>query len=86
VVEVDHRITDAYDEHNVVRGIIAQLRLKDASSPEFQQTMMELQQTVADHAFEEEDELFAEAQLTVDTTTLGMHMQQRKQDILPASI
>lgn len=86
VVEVDHRITDAYDEHNVVRGIIAQLRLKDASSPEFQQTMMELQQTVADHVFEEEDELFAEAQLTVDTITLGMHMQQRKQDILLASI
>lgn len=78
-------IINAYDEHRVVRDTIAQLRQKDASSLEFQQTMIELQQTVADHVFEEEDELFAEAQLTIDLKTLGMQMQQRKQEIVSAA-
>jgi hypothetical protein len=81
---VQNMILNAYDEHRVVRDIIAELREKDASSPDFLQTMIELQQTVANHVFEEEDELFAEAQLTVDTPTLGLRMQQRKQEILSA--
>jgi len=78
-------IINAYDEHRVVRDIIAQLRQKDALSREFQQAMIELQQTVADHVLEEEDELFAEAQLTVDTKMLGMQMRQRKKEIVSAA-
>jgi hemerythrin superfamily protein len=81
---VTNMIINAYDEHRVVRDIIGELRQKDASSPEFQQTMIELQQAVEAHVFEEEDELFAEAQLTVDTPALGLRMQQRKQEILSA--
>lgn len=82
---VMNMIMNAYDEHRAVRDIIAQLRKKDASSPDFQEIMIELQQIVMDHVFQEEDELFAEAQLTVDTKTLGMQMRQRKQEIVSAA-
>jgi len=82
---VMNMIINAYDEHRAVRDIIAQLRQKDASSQDFRQTMIELQQIVMDHVFEEEDELFAEAQLTLDTDRLGKQMQQRKQEIVSAA-
>ena len=78
-------ITNAYDEHRVVQDMIAQLRNNDASSLEFRQSMIELQQAVSDHVFQEEAELFPQAQLSLDTKTLGMQMQQRKQEILSAA-
>lgn len=82
---VMNMIINAYDEHRAVRDIIAQIRQKDASTQGFRQTMIELQQIVTDHVFEEEDELFAEAQLTMDTERLGRQMQQRKQEIVSAA-
>lgn len=82
---VEDMITNAYDEHRVVRDMIAQLRNNDASSLEFRQSMIELQQTVADHVSQEEDELFPQAQLNMDIKALGMQMQQRKQEILSAA-
>lgn len=75
----------AYDDHRVVRDMIAELRDNDASGQEFRQSMIELQQTVADHVSQEEDELFPQAQLNMDTKTLGMQMQQRKREILSAA-
>ena len=78
-------IAAAYDDHHVVRDMIAELKNNDASSLEFRQSMIELQQTVVDHVSQEEDELFPQAQLNVDTKTLGMQMQQRKQEILSAA-
>jgi hemerythrin superfamily protein len=78
-------IATAYDEHRAVRDMIAQLKQKDASSPEYRQGMIELQQAVVDHVSAEEDEIFAQAQLSLDTKALGMHMQQRKQEILSAA-
>ena len=78
-------ITNAYDEHRVVRDMIAQLKNNDASSLEFRQSMIELQQTVSDHVAQEEDELFPQAQLSMDTKTLGMQIQQRRQEILSAA-
>jgi len=75
----------AYDDHRVVRDMIAELRDNAASGPEFQQSMIELQQTVAAHVSQEEDELFPQAQLNMDTKTLGMQMQQRKREILSAA-
>jgi len=78
-------IANAYDDHRVVRDMIAELRNNDVSSPEFRESMIELQQTVADHVSQEEDELFPQAELNMDTKTLGMQMQQRKQEILSAA-
>jgi hemerythrin superfamily protein len=74
-------ITNTYDEHRVVRDMIAQLKNNDASSLEFRQSMIELQHTVTDHVSQEEDKLFPQAQLSMDTKTLGMQMQQRRQEI-----
>lgn len=82
---VEEMITHAYDEHRLVRDMIAQLRNNDASSLEFRQSMIELQQTVSDHVSQEEEELFPQAQLSMDTKTLGMQMQQRRQEILSAA-
>lgn len=78
-------IVGAYDDHRVVRDMIAQLRNNDPSSLEFRQSMVELQQTVAGHVSQEEDELFPQAQLSMDTKTLGIQIQQRKQEILSAA-
>ncbi len=82
----NNMITAAFDEHRVIRALIAQLRQKDALSQEFRQRMTELQQTVANHVFEEEDELFAEAQLTMDTKALGRRLHQLKQELLSAAV
>jgi len=78
-------IANAYDDHRVVRDMIAELRNSDVSTLEFRQSMIELQQTVMDHVSQEEDELFPQAQLNMDTKTLGVQMEQRKQEILSAA-
>jgi len=78
-------IINAFDEHREVRDMIDPLKQLDTSIHDFQQAMIELEQTLADHVFEEEDAFFPEAQLTVDTKTLGLQMQQRKQQLLSAA-
>ncbi|MBX3300617.1 MAG: hemerythrin domain-containing protein [Nitrospira sp.] len=78
-------IATAYDEHRAVRDMIAQLKQKDASSPDYHQSMTELQQAVVDHVTTEEDEMFPEAQLSLDIKALGKRMQQRKREILSAA-
>ena len=84
--EVDEDlISQADDDHRVVRDMIAPLRNNDASSLEFRQSMIELQQAVEDHVSLEEHELFPLAQLSVDTKTLGAQMQRRKQEIRAAA-
>jgi hemerythrin superfamily protein len=75
-------VTSAYQDHRMVKDQIARLRQMDASTDEFRQGMVELQEMVADHVSVEEDELFAQAQITIDTKTLGRQMQERKADLL----
>ncbi|HWF59458.1 MAG TPA: hemerythrin domain-containing protein [Nitrospira sp.] len=82
--DAEEMIAGSYDDHRVVRDMIAELRNNDASSLEFRQSMIQLQQTVMDHVSQEEDELFPQAQLSIDIKTLGMHMQQRRHEILSA--
>jgi hemerythrin superfamily protein len=78
-------VTSAYDDHRMVRDQITRLREMDASSPEFRQAMVELQDMVTDHVSVEEDELFNQARISLDTKTLGRQMQERKADILSAA-
>ncbi len=78
-------VTSAYDDHRMVRDQITRLRQMDASSPEFRQAMVELQDMVTDHVSVEEDELFNQARISLDTKTLGRQMQERKADILSAA-
>ncbi|HSA85802.1 MAG TPA: hemerythrin domain-containing protein [Nitrospira sp.] len=78
-------VTSAYDDHRMVRDHITRLREMDASSPEFRQAMVELQDMVTDHVSVEEDELFNQARISLDTKALGRQMQERKADILSAA-
>jgi hemerythrin superfamily protein len=78
-------VTSAYDDHRMVRDQITRLRQMDASSPEFRQAMVELQDMVTDHVSVEEDELFNQARISLDTKALGRQMQERKADILSAA-
>lgn len=78
-------VASAYDEHRMVRDQITRLRQMEGSAPEFRQGMVELQGMVSDHVSVEEDELFTQAQLSVDTKTLGQQMQKRRADILSAA-
>lgn len=81
----EETVTSAYDDHRMVRDQITRLRKMDASSPEFRQAMTELQDMVSDHVSVEEDELFNQARISLDTKTLGRQMLERKADILSAA-
>jgi hemerythrin superfamily protein len=78
-------IATAYDDHQAVRDMIVQLKELDASSPDYRQFMIELQQAVADHVTAEEDEIFPAAQESIDIQALGKQMQQRKDEMVSAA-
>lgn len=81
--EVGAEVIDSmYEDHQAVKELIARLRSLGPQSPEFQSGMMELKELVSEHVFEEEEVLFAEAKLTLDTKTVGRHMQERKQALI----
>jgi hemerythrin superfamily protein len=75
-------IASAYEDHQAVKELIARLRSLSPESPDFQPGMMELKELVTDHVAEEEEVLFAEAKLKIDTKALGSEMQERKQELL----
>lgn len=78
-------IETAYEEHRAIRDMIDQLKRQEYSSSEYRRSMIDLQQAVMDHVTVEEDEVFAEAQLSLDTKALGKQLQQRKQEIVSAA-
>ncbi len=83
VGEVDEDvIASAYEDHQAVKELIHRLKGLDPSTSDFQQGMMELREMVTEHAAEEEDVLFAEAKLKLDTNTLGVQMHERKQELI----
>ena len=75
-------IAAAFDEHRAIRDMIDQLKQQEYSSPEYRRSMIDLQQAVVDHVTVEEDDVFPEAQLSLDTKALGKQLQQRKQQIV----
>ena len=74
-------IASAYEDHQSVKELIQRLKGLDASSSDFQQGMVELQEMVKDHVSEEEDVLLPEAQLKIDTKALATTIQERKQEL-----
>jgi hemerythrin superfamily protein len=82
---IENTVTSAYQDHRMVKDRITQLRQLDESSAEFRQGMVELQEMVADHVSVEEDELFPQAQTSIDTQALGRRMQERKADLSAAA-
>jgi hemerythrin superfamily protein len=78
-------IASAYEDHQTVKELIQRLKNLDPGSADFRQGMTELQEMVIDHVAEEEEILFAEAELKLDTKTLGLQLQERKQDLLSST-
>jgi hemerythrin superfamily protein len=75
-------VASAYEDHQAVKELIGRLRSLSPESPDFQSGMMELKELVTDHVAEEEEVLFAEAKLKIDTKALGSQMEERKQELL----
>lgn len=75
-------VASAYEDHQAVKELIGRLRSLSPESPDFQSGMMELKELVTDHVAEEEEVLFAEAKLKIDTKALGSQIEERKQELL----
>ena len=78
-------IDSVYEDHQAVKELIERLRSFSSESPEFESGMEELKELVTDHVTEEEEVLFAEAKLRLDTKLIGRQMQERKQELLESN-
>jgi hemerythrin superfamily protein len=81
--EVGEDVIDSvYEDHQAVRELIGRLQNLGSGSPDFKPAMTELQDMVMEHIAEEEEVLFAEARLRLDTQMIGRQMQERKQELI----
>ncbi|MGZ8382644.1 MAG: hemerythrin domain-containing protein [Nitrospira sp.] len=78
----DEVINIAYEDHQAVKALIGTLKTLDSTDPGFTAGMEELKDLVMEHVVEEEDLLFPEAKLNLNTQTLGQQMQERKQALM----
>jgi len=75
-------ITVAYDEHQVAKDLIEQLRTLDAKASDYEELFNELEEAVLEHIAGEEDVILPLAASELDVQTLGAQMQQRRDDLL----
>ena len=78
-------IAAAYDSHGTVRELIQQLQTLDPQSSDYRDLFTELEDAVIEHVAEEEDAILPLAAAQLDVQTLGMTMQQRKDDLTSQS-
>jgi hemerythrin superfamily protein len=78
-------ITAAYDSHGTVKDLIQQLRTLDLKSSDYRALFMELEDVVIEHVSDEEDAILPLAAAQLDVQTLGLTMQQRKDDLTSQS-
>jgi len=71
-------IAVSYQEHQMVKDLIKQLKTMDAESSDYKERFAELKDAVLDHASEEEELIFPAARLKLNLTELGNEMQQRR--------
>ena len=71
-------IAVSYQEHQMVKDLIKQLKTMDADSSDYKERFAELKEAVLDHASEEEELIFPAAKLKLDLNALGNEMQQRR--------
>ena len=76
--ESDDIIAVSYQEHQMVKDLIKQLKAMDAQSNDYKDHFAELKEAVLDHASEEEELIFPAARLKLDLNALGNEMQQRR--------
>ena len=78
-------IAAAYDSHGTVRELIQQLQTLDPKSSDYRDLFTELEDAVMEHVSEEEDAILPLAAAQLDVQTLGLTMQQRKDDLTSQS-
>lgn len=74
-------ITVAYEEHQVVKELIGQLKTLDPNGADFRDVFSELEEAVITHVTEEEDLILPIAASELDTQALGAKMQRRRDDL-----
>ncbi len=79
--EGENLITLAYEDHKAMRDLITELKQLDPSGDEYRDRFTELRESVIDHVGEEEEVLFAEAKLKLDTKKLGAEIVKRRSDL-----
>ena len=79
--EGENLITLAYEDHKAMKDLITELKQLDRSSDQYRNRFTELRESVTDHVGEEEEVLFAEAKLKLDTKKLGAEIVKRRSDL-----
>jgi hypothetical protein len=77
--KAEEMVLEAYEEHHVVKLILAELPLVDPEDERFEAKMTVLAELVQHHADEEQKEMFKTAQKLgkVELESLGRHMEER---------
>jgi len=75
-------VTVAYEEHQIAKDLIEQLRTLDPTASSFEEMFSELEEAVLEHIAGEEDVILPLAANELDVRALGAQMQQRRDDLL----
>ena len=80
-------VEHSYHDHATVEQLVSQLKSMDPSNQQYTTMFQELISNVEEHAQEEEQRMFPDAQqhLGGDLQRLGQEMQQRKQALMGSS-
>lgn len=76
-------VKEAYQEHNKIDQLLAEMALLSLADEEFQDKLAELKEVIEDHVSEEEEELFSRAEELFEESKLqemGNQMQRIKKD------
>ena len=74
-------VTQAYEEHQVVRELVEQLKTLDPYGSDFLEVFTELEDAVIEHITREEASILPVAESQLDVQTLGAAMQRRRDDL-----
>ena len=74
----DDIIAVSYEEHQIMKDLIQELKAMDVQSADYKAHFGELKEAVLDHVSEEEELIFPAARLKLDVNALGEQMQQRR--------
>jgi iron-sulfur cluster repair protein YtfE (RIC family) len=81
--KAEEMVAEAYEEHHVVKLVLAELPQVDPEDERFEAKMTVLSELVQHHVEEEEDEMFTSAQKlgTDELEDLGERMEQRFEEV-----
>jgi hemerythrin superfamily protein len=79
--EGEDLITLALEDHQAAKELVQELKDLDPKSDQYRDRFLELKEAINDHMEEEEEVLFAEARLNVDTQKLGAELVKRRSNL-----